>query len=250
MSFNIYIMSKKLTHKEILDRLEKLNPGKYEYVIGDIKGVHDKIKLICKEHGESFPILNDLFGGTICKRCAIENGKKLQRRGFEDFVKISIDKFGLDSFDYSKVDYINNRTKVILTCKKHNISFSQVPHQHLMGNISCPKCSKVISIGENVIREILIKSGIKYIEQHSFKDCKNRHILKLDFYLPDYNTIVEYDGKQHFIQGWNSFKEFERTKQNDVIKNKYCIDNNIKMLRISYLDFKNILDILKKELSI
>lgn len=244
-------MSKKLTHKEILDRLEKLHPGKYKYDLSDVNNVNDKVKIICDNHGiTSTKLYYLLNSGTICKYCAKENSNKLQRRGLESFVKMSIDKFGPDSFDYSKVNYVNNRTKVTLTCKKHNIQFDQVPHQHLMGNTSCPKCLKVISVGEKAIRDILIKNNMKYSEQHSFKDCRNRYILKFDFYLPDCNTIVEYDGKQHFIPGWNSFKEFERTKENDIIKNKYCLDNGIKIIRISYLDFKNIEDILKKELSI
>lgn len=237
-------MAKKLTHQEILDRLEKLHPGKYKYEIGDIKGVHDKIKIICDKHGDSLSIIDDLLGGSICKKCAIENSKKIQSTGTEKFIRLSIDKFGSDLFDYSKVDYINNRTKIILTCKKHNISFTQVPYQHLIGNISCPKCLKIVSIGEKIIRDILIKNNIKYIEQHSFKNCRNRYILKFDFYLPEFNTIIEYDGKQHFIQGWNSFKEFERTKQNDSIKTKYCLKNNIKLIRIPYTELKNIEKIL------
>jgi very-short-patch-repair endonuclease len=241
-------MSRKLTHEEILNRLEKLNGNRYTYVLGDIKGVHDKIKIICSVHGESTMILWDLLCGSICKKCAISNGKNIQKIGTNKFTQKSIEKFGPDAFDYSYVDYVNNRTKVSLKCKKHNLTFTQVPHQHLSGNISCPKCTKIISVGESVIREILINRNIKFVEQHSFKDCKNKHLLKFDFYLPEHNTIIEYDGIQHFRQGWNSEREFERTKSNDIIKTKYCMDNNIQLIRIPYTDFTNIEKILLTKL--
>jgi protein-arginine kinase activator protein McsA len=243
-------MSKKLTHEEILQRLNDLYLSKYGYTydISMSNKVHDRIKLICPTHGETIVKLSDLMHGHICKRCAIENGKNLQKMGFDLFKKRSIEKFGYDSFDYSKVNYTNNRTKVVLTCKKHNLSFSQAPHQHLTGNISCPKCSKITSIGETVIRELLDKMNIEYIEQHSFKDCKSKHILKFDFHLPDHNTVIEYDGIQHFEPRWNSQVEFERLKINDKIKTEYCIRNGIKLIRIPYTEFKNIEKIIKSEL--
>lgn len=242
-------MSVRLSHEEILNRLDNLYSGRYKYdLTGVNNNVFDKIKIICDKHGESYTRLNDHLRGHICKKCAIENMKNAQKMGKEEFIKRSIEKFGLDAYDYSKVDYINNRTKVKLICKKHNIEFNQVPNQHLNGNISCPKCLKVLSIGEKVIRDVLSNKKIKFEEQHSFKDCKSKYILKFDFYLPEYNTIIEYDGRQHFKQGWNSESEFQRTKTNDIIKTNYCKENNIKLIRIPYMEFKNIENILNKEL--
>jgi len=174
--------------------------------------------------------------------------KNSQKIGIDEFKKRSIKKYGIDAFDYSQVNYTNARTKINLTCKKHNISFFQIPRQHLDGNISCPKCSKIKSIGENVIRDLLDTMDIKYIEQHSFKDCRSKKILKFDFYLPESNTIIEYDGIQHFEPRWNSEIEFEKLKTNDKIKTEYCLKNNIKLIRIPYTEFKSIEKILNNEL--
>lgn len=241
-------MSVKLSHKEILIRLNYLYSGKYKYDLSGINNVFDKIKIICDKHGDSYMVLKEHLRGHICKKCAIENMKAIQSMGNETFIKRSIEKFGIDAYDYSKVEYINNRTKVILICKKHDIEFEQKPYQHLNGNVSCPKCMKVLSIGEKIIRDLLTAKNIKFKEQYSFKDCRSKYILKFDFYLPEYNILIEYDGKQHFKQGWNSESEFKRTKINDEIKSKYCSDNNIKLIRIPYTKLKNIEKILINEL--
>ena len=82
-------------------------------------------------------------------------------------------------------------------------------------------------------------------------------MLKFDLYLPEYNLCIEYDGEQHFepvrFAGCsieNATQAFENTKINDQIKNEYCKNNNISLLRIPYWDFKNIEEILEKELNI
>jgi very-short-patch-repair endonuclease len=238
-------MSRKLTKDEILSRLESKYDGRYSYDIEDnFKNLHHKMKIICKEHGESYIIIWDHISGSICKGCSNENRKNLQKIGNSEFIKRSIDKLGSGKYDYSMVEYINNRTKVKIRCVQHNHIFEQLPNQHINGNISCTYCKKINSVGESKIREILNSLGVNFKEQHSFNDCRNKNILKFDFYLPNQNLIIEYDGKQHFIKGWNSDIEFERIKLNDKIKNKYCLENNIRLIRIPYTQFKNIENIL------
>lgn len=62
------------------------------------------------------------------------------------------------------------------------------------------------------------------------------------------NICIEYDGEQHFNinEYFGGEKEFNNIKQNDEIKNKYCIENNINLIRIPYYDFNNIDNILNK----
>lgn len=77
--------------------------------------------------------------------------------------------------------------------------------------------------------------------------------MPFDFYLPNFNLCIEYDGEQHTL-GWNYGKNCENSlniiKENDSIKNRYCINNNINILRISYLDYEFTEDILNKALKI
>ena len=84
-------------------------------------------------------------------------------------------------------------------------------------------------------------------KQKTFDGLKNPETgvkLRFDFYLLDYNCCVEYDGEQHFDctgYGWNTKDHFEKTQYLDNIKNEYCEQHNIKLIRIPYTDF-NILD--------
>lgn len=105
---------------------------------------------------------------------------------------------------------------------------------------------KTISKGEDLLDYLLGNMGIVYIRQKTFEDCinpKTNYKLKFDFYLPDYNCCIEYDGEMHFKyknQGWNNKENFESTIERDNIKNKYCEDNGIKLIRIPYTEYKNI----------
>jgi len=106
---------------------------------------------------------------------------------------------------------------------------------HLKGQ-GCPICKE--SKGEKKVREFLIKHNIIFIPQHTFFECKNTNVLPFDFYLPDYNTCIEYDGIQHFkpVNRFGGEKGFLLTKQNDLIKNKFCLVNKINLIRIPYFD--------------
>lgn len=106
---------------------------------------------------------------------------------------------------------------------------------------TCGKCRS--SHGQNKIRNILKQNNIYFIEEYRFPDCKNIRPLPFDFYLPDYNICIEYDGRQHFeydSSGWNNKEQFDKIKKTDAIKNKYCQENGISLIRIPYFDYDNI----------
>ena len=82
--------------------------------------------------------------------------------------------------------------------------------------------------------------------QYSFIDCKNNIALRFDFYLPEHNTCIEYDGIQHFkpIKFFNGKAGLLKTIKHDQIKNRYCQNNNINLIRIKYNQRKNLKNIL------
>lgn len=117
----------------------------------------------------------------------------------------------------------------------------------------CPSCT--MSKGEIKIKQILNNQKIKYVAQKTFDDCIYKEKLKFDFYLPDFNICIEFDGQQHFepvdfaSKGIEWAKNlFELNQIKDKIKNDYCYDNNIKLIRIPYWDFNNIESILTSEI--
>lgn len=96
-----------------------------------------------------------------------------------------------------------------------------------------------------MIKKWLDSHNVKYVVQKRFKGCKDKRTLPFDFYLPERNTCIEYDGEQHYrpvrfggISVDDSDKRFEYVKYHDEIKNNYCKSNNIKLIRIPY--FKDV----------
>ena len=110
------------------------------------------------------------------------------------------------------------------------------------GTRSCGHCNN-ISRGEEKIRNILKDNNINFMQEKTFNDCYNPETnvrLRFDFYLPDYNCCIEYDGIQHF-EGWsNSLLNLRDNKYRDNIKEEYCKNNNIRLIRIPYTDFDKI----------
>lgn len=106
------------------------------------------------------------------------------------------------------------------------------------------KCSNFCgqSSGEYLISSILNNLNIKYIQEYGITNCINpdtNYQLRFDFYLPDHNCCIEYDGEQHFKE-WGLGKNkdsLEKRKKRDNIKNQYCKDNNIYLIRIPYTDY-------------
>ena len=85
-----------------------------------------------------------------------------------------------------------------MICKRCNKFFLKIPHNMYATFSGCPECNIKKSSGENIIKEWLISKNIKFTRSYAFEDCFNIHPLRFDFYLHDYNILVEYDGIQHF----------------------------------------------------
>lgn len=107
-------------------------------------------------------------------------------------------------------------------------------HSYVNGGTGCPHCK--ISKGERKIKELLLHNNIKFEFQKKFKNCRNKKQLPFDFFINDVNVLIEYDGIQHFqpVEIFGGNKNYEQTLKNDQIKNQYCKDNNIRLIRIRY----------------
>lgn len=138
--------------------------------------------------------------------------------------------------------YVNAHTPILHRCKKDGYTWKIAPSNVFCGQ-KCPQCQE--SKGERKIRQWLENHNISYIYQKKFTDCKDKKTLPFDFYIPEYNLCIEYDGEQHFkpidFSGngdeW-SLRQFSIVQEHDKIKNQYCKNNNIHLLRIPY--FKNV----------
>lgn len=131
--------------------------------------------------------------------------------------------------------FIDMKTETVFKCLEHG-EFYKKPIQLLKGS-NCPKC--IESRGEMAVRAFLEKNKITFVTQKTFPDCRNQLELPFDFYLPDYNTCIEFQGTQHLrpVRFYGCSEEqarisYERTIRNDKIKKKYCQDKNISLIEI------------------
>lgn len=154
-----------------------------------------------------------------------------------------------EGYEFLDTEYKTAKTKMKCSCPNGHIF--EINWNNFKSGKRCPHCKK--SKGEDSIKAILEKLGIKYKTQYKFDDCRDVLLLPFDFYLYDYNLIIEYDGEQHFDikRAFNSNEnKFWETVVHDAMKNAYCEDNNIDLLRIPFWEFDNIEKIIKQKLSI
>lgn len=125
--------------------------------------------------------------------------------------------------------------KCICECGQERILSSYVLLSGHTESCGCIR-SSAVSKSEIKIAEFLKSKNIKFETQKTFDDCSDVRHLHFDFYLTDYNILIEYDGQQHFVPveyfgGENSFNTLQ---SHDKIKNEYCISHHITLLRYNY----------------
>lgn len=204
---------------------------------------YTKLILECK-NGHIYETTYSAFkSGSRCKKCLHDS----LRLDYEE-VKLEIESRG---YELISKEYINNQRKLQLKCSNGHIC--NVSLANIKSGWSCPNCKpNNASKGEDVIEDFLSENKIEYLKQHKFASCKDKRELPFDFYIPNLNLIIEYDGEQHFKpkEKFGGEDGFINTIIHDAIKNQYCEDNKIKIIRIPYWDFNNIKEILEKHINI
>lgn len=208
----------------------------YDYSLVKYVNGATKVKIIHKNSGEVYE-----QSPSCHLKYRPENIKLSIRKTNDQFIK-EANAVHDNKFSYEKTNYIKNQIKVIITCPIHG-DFNQNPFLHLQGN-GCPNCNE--SIGERTIVSFLKKYNINYSRQHKFSNCRNSFELPFDFYIPSLRICIEFDGKQHFqpIDYFGGIDAYNRLTINDRIKDDYCEDNYITLIRIRYDQVDSIYQIL------
>ena len=227
--------------EEFINKAKKIYGNKYNYSKVKYINSQTKVCIICPEHGEFWQRPNNLLNGHGCPICGIKKRSESQVLGKLKFIK-KAKKIHGNKYDYSRVEYVNNRTKVCIICPIHG-EFWQTPDSHLQRN-GCYKCrhSKL----EDIIYMFLIDNNIKFEAQKTFQWLRYKKPLRLDFYLPDYNIAIECQGEQHFkpIKHFGGEKRFNENCKRDNVKKSLCEQNKIKIIYISKKNKSNIKNIL------
>lgn len=237
------------THNSFCQSVKNINP-KLD-VMSEYINIKSRISVKCKICGHEWsPIAESLIGKTPCGCPSCAGNAIKSPTQFKNELEISHPELKLLS------DYIRANKKVHVLCTDCNRDFWVTPNKLQLGQ-HCPYCK--ISHGEAVIRSILTNLNVLFEMQKKFDGLigvGNRK-LSYDFYLPDYNLLIEFQGKQHespvMFRGLTSIdanNRFVKQKKHDKRKRDYASSNNIRLLEIWYYDIDSIEDILLKELSV
>ncbi len=222
-------MSKKKTHSEYIAEVQLITSN--IEVIGQYIGANIKIRHRCKvcEHKwDAKP--NTILSGRGCPECAKHQRAKSNTKTHEQFVvEVAIKNPNIEVIG----EYINANTNIMHRCTVCGHEWMIRP-SHALHGLGCPSCQE--TSGEQRVKQWLIINDVEYEYQKRFSDCKNQRMLPFDFYLPNYNCCIEYDGAQHFreVDLWGGQEYLSQRQFNDQIKNDYCKKNNIYLIRIRY----------------
>ena len=218
-----------LTQKEYVDRLLDVNSG-VEF-IGRYTNLNTKSLHRCRMCGNEWMAYpNNILKGKGCKKC-FDKKNADHRRKTNDYYARQV--ASLNNNIIALGTYISARTPILHRCAICGYEWDITPDNILRGH-GCPMCS--YSNGEKAIQEYLRSRLIDFRRQYIFDDCKNKKSLRFDFYIPDTNTCIEYDGIQHFepVEYFGGVEAFIIRQRNDAIKNDYCLSHGIILLRIKY----------------
>lgn len=245
---NINAAKEKTTEEFIQDSM-LVHGLTYDYSDTIYTDSRTKVKIICREHGEFYQNASNHMNGRGCPECGVDRIKKALTYTSEEFIDLCRSVHG-DTYDYSLCNYTSANNKVSIICKDHGI-FEKWSHEHIQLRSGCPKCTKKDSLGEEIIKNWLDLNSIKYSQEKKFDSCKLTNIpMRFDFFLPELNLLIEYDGQQHFyaVDYWGGDDGFEKIQYRDAYKTKWAEENNFGLIRIPYTERRNIDQILSSHL--
>lgn len=211
------------------------------------------IYIKCQEtnyHGTYKTSCTNFKKGMRCSYCSHRKIHPLDSLGalYPQVIDLWSDKNKKSPYEYAP----QSSKKVFWKCDlgQHE-DYERAIYASLVCEFRCPFCN--ISKGERTILKYLQKRNIIFIQQKQYNNLLGvgNGLLSYDFYLPDYNLLIEYQGEFHDGNTRKQTKkDIERQKEHDRRKREHANKNNIKLLEIWYWDFDKIEEILERELAI
>jgi len=241
----------RLSPNEVTNIVESKNGN---YLINPEDYINAKInnlKIVCGMCGRVFTtslssIINAQGSCYDCRAIKTANHHRLSPNEVESMINSINDNTLLNKNEYKGHQIANLQIQCGKCGEIYTTSLSMYIYAHVD---RCPKCSKRISKGEQLIMDILDRYKVNYIYQFPFDDCRDKQPLPYDFYLPNYNLCIEFDGPQHFEPKYGE-KQFRITKLHDAMKDWYCRWNDIDLLRIPYWEGSHLEEILVEKLNL
>lgn len=244
---------KKLTQAEFIKRFpinNNLDFSKTIYV-----NARTPVIVTCKTHGD-FTTQSCKIHDVECHICSMQRHTGRRYSLTNDEYKLVASYLHNGKYDYSLLNDMTTE-KIPIICPTHGI-FMMRKSAHISKTqlYGCAKCNRNYSKGEELIENWCISNKINYISQKKFPGLKNKNTIFYDFYFPEHNILLEFDGLHHFGPVKYSKKQsiedqkikFEQIKDSDGKKLTYAMDNRINMIRIMYTRMSDLTHILNYEI--
>lgn len=184
----------------------------------------------CGNHIETFLTYLTSGNTTSCGCVQKARAAEVNQKDFTDMVS----SYGVKLL---RQDYQNDRGcwMWVCECPCCHAEFTALPAKVMNGHITSCGCARQSS-GERLVKSWLEDHGVEYIPQYRYDDCVDKDVLPFDFYLTDFNTCIEYHGRQHYFSTpiFGGDEAFETLQRHDQIKRNYCQENNISLLELPY----------------
>lgn len=227
--------NKKKTTESFKEEVHTLSEGDYE-VLGDYINNKTPIKMKHKECGNIFYMAPKSF--LKGQRCPNERYEKTRVKNTVQ-IKQVIEELKINrGNEYRLVgEYKGSSKKAVFQHEKCKRMFQAYPYQLIRNKTGCPYCYS--SKGEDVIETYLKENKMIYKSQFRINECRNERPLPFDFAVFKENSLhvlIEYDGIQH-IKPKFGIENLKKTQYHDSIKNNFCKENDINLIRIPYKRF-------------
>ena len=233
------ILNRRNSLKRVEEIIRQKSGGEFEYISGYVNS-KSKVKLKHLRCGRTIAKpFSAFYDGITCScektnRDIVDfksNGDRIQCKA--DFQRY-IDKYVTG--EYVIIGKYVKSTKPILLKHVECGNLTEISPHNFKNGVRCDKCKSYK--GELKIRDLLLKKGVFFEEQVRFSDCRLKKPLVFDFFLPIHNILIEFDGEQHIrpIERWGGEKAFQLQRKRDEIKNNYCKNNGITLVRIGYYE--------------
>ena len=162
-----------MTKEEFIEKSIKKHGDKYDYSKVEYVNCKTKVCIICPEHGEFWQTPDNHYRQNACPICATKNRWDNRGRISTDIFIKNSQKIHGDKYDYSKVEYINNRTKVCIICPEHG-EFWQQPVSHLNG-CGCPMCKREKLKNERIVDYTYFLKNAEKVHNNKYKYIKDTY---------------------------------------------------------------------------
>ena len=238
--------AQRLTRGEIISRFKAIHKDRYNYSISEPDGILSEIEIECPKHGIFKQKVYSHLEGKGCTKCGREQKQRAALLS-EGELYSRLNELNKNIFIYPPNLGMSLRDEIPIICREHGLFFQEL-RTHLKGN-GCSQCSQ--SLGAKRVAQWLSEHQIIFQVEFRIPAGRKGSPLRADFYLPEHDLFIEYDGEQHFrpitffgMDEKDAYDVFKAQQARDAEKELWIKNNGFKLLRIRF--DQNVFDELNK----